>query len=160
MARNKSSIRIFDYTDYRNYLADYYKDQKSRNTYFSYRYFVGKAKISSIGLYKDVVNGKQSLSRRAISKFSEAMGLSKREVEYCEAMVFFTDASTVEERKLYFERMCRYRFRARGNDISSVLQRWKQAGRPEEYGRKYWGQTRDLDDRRVFRFIVFGETDP
>ena len=108
MARLKTSIRIFNYTDYRNYLADYYKDQKSRNTYFSYRYFAGKAKISSIGLYKDVVSGKQSLSRRAISKFSEAMGHSKREAEYFEAMVFFTDASTVEERKLYFERMMTY----------------------------------------------------
>jgi uncharacterized protein (TIGR02147 family) len=108
MARSKSSIRIFDYTDYRNYLGDYYKDQKSNNPVFSYRYFAGKARISSIGLYKDVVNGKQSLSRRAISKFSEAMGHSKREAEYFEAMVFFTDASTVEERKLYFERMMTY----------------------------------------------------
>jgi uncharacterized protein (TIGR02147 family) len=103
--RSKSSIRVFEYTDYRNYLADFYKDQKSRNPYFSYRYFAGKARISSIGLYKDVVDGKQSLSRRAISKFSEAMGHSKREAEYFEAMVFFTDANTVEERKLYFERM-------------------------------------------------------
>jgi len=108
MNRAKSLIRIFDYTDYRNYLGDFYKDQKSRNSYFSYRYFAGKAKISSIGLYKDVVDGKQSLSRRAISKFSEAMGLSKREAEYFEAMVFFTDANTVEERKLYFERMMTY----------------------------------------------------
>jgi uncharacterized protein (TIGR02147 family) len=108
MTRPKSSIRIFDYTDYRNYLADYYKDQKFHTTYFSYRFFARKAKISSIGLYKDVVDGKQSLSRRAIAKFSEAMGHSKREAEYFEAMVFFTDASTVEERKLYFERMMTY----------------------------------------------------
>lgn len=105
MPRYKSSVRIFDYTDYRTYLGDYYKDQKANNPYFSYRYFAGKAKISSIGLYKDVVGGKQSLSRRAITKFSEAIGHSKRESEYFEAMVFFTDASTVEERKFYFERM-------------------------------------------------------
>jgi len=105
MAKSKSSIRIFDYTEYRNYLDDYYKDQKSHNPHFSYRYFASRARISSIGLYKDVVNGKISLSRRAISKFSEAMGHSKREADYFEAMVFFTDATTVEERRLYFERM-------------------------------------------------------
>ena len=75
MPRSKSSIRIFDYTDYRNFLGDFYKDQKSNNPHFSYRYFAGKAKISSIGLYKDVVAGKQSLSRRVIAKFSEAMGI-------------------------------------------------------------------------------------
>jgi uncharacterized protein (TIGR02147 family) len=105
MTRSKSSIRIFDYTDYRKYLEDYYRDQKTSNPVFSYRYFAGKARISSIGLYKDVVEGKQSLSRRAITRFSEAMGLAKREAEYFEAMVFFTDASAIEERKLYFERM-------------------------------------------------------
>ena len=105
MGCSKSSIRIYDYTDYRKYLDDYYKDQKSSTAYFSYRYFAGKARIGSIGLYKDVVNGKQSLSRRAITKFSEAIGHSKREAEYFEAMVFFADATTIEERKLYFERM-------------------------------------------------------
>lgn len=105
MAKSKSSVRIFDYTDYRKYLCDYYKDQKSCNPYFSYRYFAGKAQISSIGLYKDVIEGKQSLSRRAIGKFSKAMGHSKREADFFEAMVFFTDANSIEERKIYFERM-------------------------------------------------------
>lgn len=105
MPRSKSSIRIFDYTDYRNYLRDYYNDQKSCNSYFSYRYFAGKAQISSIGLYKDIIEGKQSLSRRAITKFSKAMGHSKREAEFFEALVFFTDAESIEERKVYFERM-------------------------------------------------------
>lgn len=105
MAQPQSSIRIFDYTDYRKYLGDYYKEQKSRHPYFSYRYFAGKARITSIGLYKDVIERKLSLSRRVIAKFSEAMGHSKRELEYFEAMVFFGEAKTIEERKLYFERM-------------------------------------------------------
>ena len=105
MDRSKLAIRIFDYTDYRTYLGDYYKDQKSRKAHFSYRYFAQKAGIRSIGLYKDIVDGKQSLSRRAIAKFSEAIRHTKREAEYFEAMVFFTDAETIEERKFYFERM-------------------------------------------------------
>jgi len=105
MTCSKSTIRIFDYTDYRNYLRDYYREQKELNSFFSYRYFANKAKIRSIGLYKDVIDGKQSLSRRAISKFSEAIGHTKRETEYFEAMVFFTDADTVKERKFYLERM-------------------------------------------------------
>jgi len=135
MARSKSAIRIFDYTDYRNYLGDYYKDQKSSNPVFSYRYFAGKARISSIGLYKDVVDGKQSLSRRAISKFSEAMRLSKREAEYFEAMVFFTDATTIEERKLYFERMMAYH---------ESKARIVDASRYEYYSQWYYGAVRAL----------------
>lgn len=105
MARSKSSIRIFDYTDYRAYLRDYYEDQKAKHAFFSYRYFAGKANISSIGLYKDVVEGKRSLSRRAVAKYSEAIGHSKREAEFFEAMVFFADAESNDERKIYFERM-------------------------------------------------------
>jgi uncharacterized protein (TIGR02147 family) len=105
MLRNKSTIVIFDYTDYRQYLEAFYREQKARNPGFSYRSFAIKARISSVGLYKDVVNGRQRLSRRVVSKFSEAMGHSKREAEYFEAMVFFSDAKTVDERKLYFSRM-------------------------------------------------------
>jgi uncharacterized protein (TIGR02147 family) len=105
MPRYKSSIRVFDYTDYRQYLDAYYKDQKARNANFSYRYFALRARISSIGLYKDVIDGRQALSRRVVAKFSEAIGHNKREADYFEAMVFFSDAKTVDERKLYFERM-------------------------------------------------------
>lgn len=105
VASSKTSIRIFDYTDYRIYLGDYYREQKELNSFFSFRYFANKAKIRSIGLYKDVIDGKQSLSRRAISKFSEAIGHTKSEAEYFEAMVFYTDADTVKERKFYLERM-------------------------------------------------------
>ncbi|MBN1758952.1 MAG: TIGR02147 family protein [Chitinispirillaceae bacterium] len=135
MARTNSNIRIFDYTDYRKYLADYYRDQKSRCTYFSYRYFAGKAKIGSIGLYKDVVDGKQSLSRRAITRFSEAIGHSKREAEYFEAMVFFTDASTIEERKLYFNRMMSYH-----ESKARII----DASRYEYYSRWYYSAVRAL----------------
>jgi uncharacterized protein (TIGR02147 family) len=105
MLRNPSTIRIFDYTDYRQYLEAFYLEQKARNPAFSYRYFASKAGIGSVGLYKDVVDGTQHLSRRMIAKFSTAMGHSKSETEYFESMVFFSDSKTVAERKLYFTRM-------------------------------------------------------
>ena len=105
MRRQPSTISIFDYTDYRRYLADYYNERKQLNKAFSYRYFAKKAGINSIGLYKDVVEGRQRLGRSLIFKFSAAMGFSKKEAEYFENMVFFNEASTVEERTLFFERM-------------------------------------------------------
>ncbi|HON11886.1 MAG TPA: TIGR02147 family protein [Chitinispirillaceae bacterium] len=135
MARPKSQIRIFDYTDYRAYLGDYYKEQKERYSYFSYRYFANKAGIRSIGLYKDVVDGKQSLSRRAIAKFSEAIGHGKREAEYFEAMVFYTDAETVEERKYYFERMM---------ECHESKARVIEASRYEYYSQWYYSAIRAL----------------
>jgi uncharacterized protein (TIGR02147 family) len=101
----ETPVRIYDYTDYRKYLFDYYTDQKKRNSFFSYRYFAKKAEINSVGLYKDIIEGRQCLGRSLIIKFAKALKLEKRETEYFENMVYFNEAKTIEERKIYFERM-------------------------------------------------------
>lgn len=105
MEKKQLQINIFDYTDYRKYLADFYSGQKRRIAAFSYRYFAKKAGINSIGLYKDVVEGRQNLGKALIYKFSSAIGFGKKESEYFENMVNFNEAKTVEERKMFFERM-------------------------------------------------------
>jgi uncharacterized protein (TIGR02147 family) len=105
MEKRTNHINIFDYTDYRKYLLDFYTDQKKSRKAFSYRFFARKAGINSVGLYKDVVEGRQNLGRALIFKFSTAIGHSKKEAEYFENMVYLNEAHTVEERKLFFERM-------------------------------------------------------
>jgi uncharacterized protein (TIGR02147 family) len=105
MGKKASTLSIFDYTDYRRYLSDFYHEHKRISKVFSYRYFAKKAGINSVGLYKDVVEGRQRLGRALIFKFSVALGLTKKEAEYFESMVFFNEADTVEERTLFFERM-------------------------------------------------------
>ncbi|NLW31600.1 MAG: TIGR02147 family protein [Fibrobacter sp.] len=105
MRKHKSKLSIFTYTDYRKYLSDFYLEQKKVNNAFSYRFFSRKAGINSVGLYRDVVEGRQKLGRALIMKFSTAIGHSRKEAEYFENMVFFNEAKTNEERKLFFERM-------------------------------------------------------
>jgi uncharacterized protein (TIGR02147 family) len=101
----ENRISVFDYTDYRKYLADYYVVQKSVNPAFSYRYFARRAGINSSGFYKELIDGKRSLSRALILKFSGAIKHTKKEAEYFENMVYFSEAVSVEERKLYFNKM-------------------------------------------------------
>jgi uncharacterized protein (TIGR02147 family) len=98
-------VCVYDYTDYRVFLADYYAEQKRKNPAFSYRYFARRAAVSSSGLYKEIIDGKRGLSRALISRFAQAMKLSRRESEYFEHLVYFTDAQSVEEKKLYFGKM-------------------------------------------------------
>lgn len=98
-------ISVFQYTDYRKFLTDYYVEQKKAKKHFSHRYFAKRAKVNSSGLYQNITKGRQGLSRNLIIKFSEAMSLSKKEQAYFESLVFFNDAKTVEEKKLYFEKM-------------------------------------------------------
>lgn len=101
----KEKINVFDYTDYRRYLSDYYQFQKNNNSAFSYRYFAKKAGFSSSGFYKELVDGKRGLSRSLILKFSEALKHSKKEAEYFENMVYFNEAQNVKERVLYLKKM-------------------------------------------------------
>jgi uncharacterized protein (TIGR02147 family) len=105
MEKRTNQVNIFDYTDYRKYLLDFYTEQKQSKKAFSYRYFARKAGINSVGLYKDVVEGRQNLGRALIFKFSAAIGHSRKEAEYFENMVYLNESRTVEERKLFFERM-------------------------------------------------------
>lgn len=112
-----SKVRVFDYTDYRKYLMDYYRDRKSGSAFFSYRFFARKAGINSVGLYKDVVEGRQSLGRGLMVKFSQALELSERESEYFANMVLFNEAASTEERRLYFRKlMASYDSKARKVD--------------------------------------------
>jgi uncharacterized protein (TIGR02147 family) len=135
MGQRANKIRVFDYTDYRKYLLDYYKTQKKSQSAFSYRFFANKAGFNSVGLYKDVIEGRQSLGRALTVKFSKALGHSKREAEYFENMVFFNEARSVDDRKLFFERMlacC---------DIKTVL---VDTSRCEYYSKWYYSALRAL----------------
>jgi uncharacterized protein (TIGR02147 family) len=105
LRESDNKMNVFDYTDYRKYLTDYYRFEKKKNPAFSYRYFAKRAGFSSSGFYKELIDGKRSLSRSLILKFSEALKLSKKEAEYFENMVYFNEATTVEERILYFKKM-------------------------------------------------------
>jgi uncharacterized protein (TIGR02147 family) len=104
----QKSVSIYDYTDYRLYLRDYYDEQKVKNPAFSYRYFARKAGFNSSGLYKDIVDGRTGITRSLILRFATAMKLSPKQQEYFETMVYFNEAKTVEEKKLYFERLMKY----------------------------------------------------
>jgi len=102
---SKKKVSVFEYADYRAYLSDYYRFQKSLDPAFSYRFFAKKAGFSSSGLYKELVDGKRSLNRSLITKFSEALNHSKKESAYFENMVFFSEAQDAGERTLYFKKM-------------------------------------------------------
>ncbi len=50
---------IFNYMDYREFLEDFYDEQKSANKAFSYQYFANKAGFKSKSFIKLVIDGKK-----------------------------------------------------------------------------------------------------
>ena len=126
---------VFDYTDYRRFLKAYYEHQKRKNPAFSYRYFALKAKVNSSGLLKNVIDGKRSLGRGLIVRCAQAMKLKKKEAEYFECLVVFNEASTVEEKRIFFGRL----LALRKPEAYQV-----QASQFEVYSKWYYTAVREL----------------
>jgi uncharacterized protein (TIGR02147 family) len=96
---------VFDYSDYRQFIKDYYERHKTVNPLFSYRYLSQKAGINSAPFYKFIIEGKRNLTKATILKTCVALKLNDREAEYFENLVFFNQAKTVAEKNHFFERL-------------------------------------------------------
>jgi uncharacterized protein (TIGR02147 family) len=96
---------IFAYSDSRSFLKDYYDRSKKTNPAFSYQYFANKAGIKSRTFVYKVIVGQKKLSKSAVFGVAQAMKLNKKETEYFEAMVNFTQAKTEREREFYFNHL-------------------------------------------------------
>jgi uncharacterized protein (TIGR02147 family) len=96
---------LFDYTDYRKYLEDYQMAAHENNPHFSHRYFAQKAGFSSSGLLANIMKGRRNLTDALIGKFAHALKLTKKEHLYFEALVRFNQASSLDDKNRYYERM-------------------------------------------------------
>jgi uncharacterized protein (TIGR02147 family) len=93
---------ISSYTDYRTLIADYYKSRKESDPSFSFQRFAERAGFRTKTYLHKVINGDKDLSKRSVFAVGRAMGLSKRQAEYFEALVHFNQARSVDEREHYF----------------------------------------------------------
>jgi uncharacterized protein (TIGR02147 family) len=96
---------IFEYTDYRKYLAGWFEEKKKSLPSFSYASFAQKAGFSDRGFFHNVIHGKRDLTKESIVKVSQAIGHSKTEADYFENLVFFNKASELKERSYFFEKI-------------------------------------------------------
>lgn len=95
---------IVEYSDFRQYMLDYYEERKRRSV-FSWREFSKIAGFTSSSYMKVVCDGKSKLSRIGVERTGAAMGLVGFEMEYFRAMVEFGQASTEEKKKVAYENM-------------------------------------------------------
>lgn len=93
---------IFEFIDYRKFLAAWYENKKSSFKHFSYRYFSQKLGINSPSFLKSVIDGKRNLTARMAERFSKAIGLSPKETRYFRNLVLFNQAKTSGEKQEYY----------------------------------------------------------
>lgn len=97
-------ISVFDYLDYRQFLRDFYNQQKKTNAFFSYRYIGNKVGMDSSFLIK-VLQGHLHVAEDRIEKFHKICNFNDKEAAYFESLVHFNKAKSEKESKLYFEKM-------------------------------------------------------
>jgi uncharacterized protein (TIGR02147 family) len=78
---------------------------KATTGYFSHRYFARRAGFHSPNFLKNVMEGRKNLSKESVLRFARGLGLSARETEYFENMVFFDQSETTERKQHYYQRM-------------------------------------------------------
>ena len=95
---------VFEYTGYRQYIADFYAERKVKSA-FTWREFARMAGFSSSVHLKYVSEGRFNLGEDAVERVAKAMGLSGNRLEYFRAMVEFDHAITDNIKKEIFDRM-------------------------------------------------------
>jgi len=92
---------IYNFTDYREFLKDRYRQLKDADPLFSFRYFSKQAGFGSPNYLKLVMDGKRNLSSDAIGKFAKGLRLDAHESEYFRYMVEFNQCDHVQKRQVY-----------------------------------------------------------
>jgi uncharacterized protein (TIGR02147 family) len=133
-------ISIFDYSEYRKYLEDYYDEKKTENTAFSYQSLASKAGFNNRGFAYNIVKGKKNLSPANCHRVSEALRHNRYEAEYFETLVAFNQARDVKEKNRCFEKLCHIKSRGRGFSKTQIMNK----NQYEFYSRWYHSAVRSI----------------
>ncbi len=93
---------IFAYTDYRQYLFDFFQDKKQSNKGYSLRVLADHAGFKARDYLLRVMNGQRNLSIPGIEKLSKYFKFSEKQEKYFRALVLFNQANSSLEKEKYF----------------------------------------------------------
>jgi uncharacterized protein (TIGR02147 family) len=116
-------INVFDYSDFRKYLADYYEDKKKGNPRYSYQVIANKAGIKNKGFIYNIIRGKKALLKSNISRISHALGHTRYEAEYFAALIAFGQAKDIVGRSYLFEKMNTMKNPGKAKSVAQVLRK-------------------------------------
>lgn len=102
--QTNNGINIFEYLDYRTFLAEYIDARKKNNPHFSVRmvaYHLG----CNPGFFIRVLQGTRNLSTRYLLKLGEFLKLNVKQRHYLELLVNFNQAKKQVEKDHYFRQL-------------------------------------------------------
>jgi uncharacterized protein (TIGR02147 family) len=99
---------VFDYFDYRKFLAEVYREQRAKRPFFSYRYFAGKIGMDA-GNLVNVLQGRRHLSAAAIEPVVQFLQCTPRESKYFRTLVAYNKARKEGDIAKYFKKLCDFK---------------------------------------------------
>jgi uncharacterized protein (TIGR02147 family) len=104
-----SAIEVFEYLDYRAFLADFYAERKRQARGFSFRAFSRRAGLKSPNYLKLVIDGARNLSPPMAERFAQACGLEGDAARFFVDLVAFNQAATSVEREKQYAKLTGFR---------------------------------------------------
>ena len=92
---------IYNFSDYRDFLKDRYRQLKEADPIFSFRNFSKAAGFGSPNYLKLVMDGKRNLSFDAIAKFAKGLRLDNHESEFFRYMVEHNQCEHLPRKKVF-----------------------------------------------------------
>ncbi len=133
---------IFDYLDYRKYLADALAERKEHNFHFSYRFIAQHLNLSSPGFFNWVISGKRKLPETLIPKLAILFKLDDKECAYLTMLVKYNHCIDIAEREELFEKLSGF--------VKKQKKHMLQPGQYRLFSKWYYLAIREL--LRVTRF--------
>lgn len=87
---------IFEYSDYRKFLADYYLNRKAASATYSHRQFAKQAGLSSPSHLLMIIKGERNLSIKTIPKFVDGLKLGTKERKFFELLVVYSQTDDLQ----------------------------------------------------------------
>jgi uncharacterized protein (TIGR02147 family) len=96
---------LFEYTDYRKFLKDYFRSKKKENKTFSLKILADRAGFKARDYILRVMNGSRNLSQSGAFMLSQALRLSEKEADYFRNLVGFNQAASTREKEFFLAKM-------------------------------------------------------
>ncbi|MCB9497697.1 MAG: TIGR02147 family protein [Fibrobacteria bacterium] len=108
VGRENSNPDVFQFTDYRKYLREFYEERKRRDRRVSHRWIAQRVGFRSSGLFAQILTGLTNLSEAMVERFVPFLGLGTEEAEYFRHLVRFNQAKSYRAKRDALELLLKY----------------------------------------------------
>jgi uncharacterized protein (TIGR02147 family) len=99
-------LNVFEYADFRKFLADYQAARQAREKSFTRSRFCRELGLPNTrSFFNDVIKGLRALSKNYVERFVEALALNDEEARYFRVLVEFNQSERPGQREMLFDQL-------------------------------------------------------